>query len=204
MSELCWCPLAVPVGRRIAAVQHGAGGHAFVAQHAVHPLRVLADLDHQLGALHRKERVRQLRSGDPGQIPAEGERSRIFTRNHLIPEAYFVMFKEVGAMFGSGPDRSVLQKAWPQDVVISCKQIKPSRRNREQIPEILRETTEDHEGLRAPADTRRLLRGLFGTGFGASTSMTTRPVACARVLPPKSAFLVARKRVSGSVRIIRY
>lgn len=68
------CPLAVSLGRRVAAVQHGAGGHSLVPQHTVHSLRVLAHLHHQLGAVHREEHVRQLRSGDPGQIPAEGER----------------------------------------------------------------------------------------------------------------------------------
>lgn len=65
-------PLAVSLGRRVPAVQHGAGGH--VAQQPVHPLRVLADLHHQLGSVHREEHVRQLRPGDPGQIFAEGER----------------------------------------------------------------------------------------------------------------------------------
>lgn len=78
VTELCWCPLAVSLGRRIPAVQHGAGGHSLVAQQSVHPLRVLADLHHQLGAVHREERVRQLRSGDPGQILAEGERPSIY------------------------------------------------------------------------------------------------------------------------------
>lgn len=76
-AELCWCPLAVSLGRRIPAVQHGAGGHPLFPQHSVHPLRVLADLHHQLGAVHREEPVRQLRSGDPGQILAEGERPAI-------------------------------------------------------------------------------------------------------------------------------
>ena len=65
---------AVSLGRRIPAVQHGAGGHSLGPQHPVHPVRVLADLHHQLGAVHREEHVRQLRAGDPGQIPAEGER----------------------------------------------------------------------------------------------------------------------------------
>lgn len=76
-AELCWCPLAVSLGRRIPAVQHGAGGHPLFPQHSVHPLRVLADLHHQLGAVHREEPVRQLWSGDPGQILAEGERPAI-------------------------------------------------------------------------------------------------------------------------------
>lgn len=66
--------LAVSLGRRIPAVQHGAGGHSLVPEHPVHPLRVLADFHHQLGAVYREEHVRQLRSGDPGQIFAEGER----------------------------------------------------------------------------------------------------------------------------------
>lgn len=67
---------AVSLGRRIPAVQHGAGGHSLVPQHSVHPLRVLADLHQQLGAVNREERVRQLRAGDRGQILAEGEKLR--------------------------------------------------------------------------------------------------------------------------------
>lgn len=73
VTELCWCPLAVSLRRRIPAVQHGAGGHSLVPQHSVHALRVFADFHHQLGAFHREEHVRQLWSGDLGQIPAEGE-----------------------------------------------------------------------------------------------------------------------------------
>lgn len=75
-------PLAVSLGRRVAAVQHGAGGH--VAQQPVHPLRVLADLQHQLGSVHREERVRQLRPGDPGPVLAEGERRPELGRLVLI------------------------------------------------------------------------------------------------------------------------
>ena len=65
----------VSLGRRVPAVRHGAGGQPLDAQPAVHALGVLAHLHRQLGALHHggQERVRQLRSGDPGQIPAEGE-----------------------------------------------------------------------------------------------------------------------------------
>lgn len=57
---------AVSVGRRVPAVQHGAGGHPLVPEHPVHSLRVLADLHRQLGAVHGEEHVRQLRSGDLG------------------------------------------------------------------------------------------------------------------------------------------
>lgn len=63
---------AVSLGRRIPAVQHGAGGDPLVSQHSVHPL-LLANLHRQLCAVNREEPVRQLRSGDPGQILAQGE-----------------------------------------------------------------------------------------------------------------------------------
>lgn len=93
LPELCCDALfAVSLGRRIPAVQHGAGGHSLGPQHPVHPVRVLADLHHQLGAVHREEHVRQLRAGDPGQIPAEGERPNTAP---LVPSggaSFFVLF----------------------------------------------------------------------------------------------------------------
>lgn len=69
-------PSAVSFGRRVPAVQHGAGGHPLVPEPPVHPLGVFTDLHRQFGAVHREESVRQLRSGDPGQILAQGERKK--------------------------------------------------------------------------------------------------------------------------------
>lgn len=67
---------AVAARRGAAARRPGEGGRPLSAQHTLHPVCLLPAILLLLHAVGRKERLLQLRAGDPRPVPAQGERLR--------------------------------------------------------------------------------------------------------------------------------